>query len=101
MTNIVLFCSAGMSTSLLVTKMKKYADEINYDANINAYSLSEIDEYAPNADIILLGPQVGYNKELLNEKYPDKIVEIIDMMDYGMMRGDKVIQMVKKTLGDK
>ena len=28
MRNIVLFCAAGMSTSILVTKMKEYADKI-------------------------------------------------------------------------
>lgn len=100
MRNIVLFCSAGMSTSLLVTKMQKYADEINYETNINAYSLSEIEAQAGDADIILLGPQVAFNLESLRERYPDKIVETINMMDYGMMRGDKVIEMVKDKLKD-
>ena len=37
MKNIVLLCSAGMSTSMLVTRMKKAADEIAYECDINAY----------------------------------------------------------------
>jgi len=34
MLNILLICSAGMSTSLLVTKMEKYAKEKDFEAKI-------------------------------------------------------------------
>ena len=36
---ITLFCSAGMSTSLLVNKMREAAKKNGKDYDINAYSL--------------------------------------------------------------
>ena len=52
MKKIVLLCAAGMSTSMLVTRMKKAADEIAYECDINAYSIAEAKEVGADADII-------------------------------------------------
>lgn len=100
MKNIVLICAAGMSTSLLVNKMKDYCKSINYEANINAYSMSEVDRYAEDADIVLLGPQVRFNLNKIQSKYPHKEVQVIDMVDYGMMNGEKVMKKVIETIGE-
>lgn len=40
---IMLVCSAGMSTSLLVTKMQKAAEEQGIDTDIFAVSASDAD----------------------------------------------------------
>ena len=42
---IMLVCSAGMSTSLLVTKMEKAAEARGLDAEIFAVSASEADTF--------------------------------------------------------
>lgn len=100
MRNIRLFCAAGMSTSLLVTKMQKYAESIGYECSIEANPTSEVVEKGADADIILLGPQVRFEMNKIKEKMPNKIVEPIDMRAYGMMDGKAVIEQVKKVLGD-
>jgi len=100
MRKIRLFCAAGMSTSLLVTKMKKAAEEIGYECDIVAYSVAEVTEKGPEADIVLLGPQVRYELKNVQEKLPGQTVEVIDMMDYGMANGMNVIKHVKEVLGD-
>lgn len=100
MRKIRLFCAAGMSTSLLVTKMQQYADSINYECEIEAHPTSEASVYGPEADIILLGPQVRFELNKIKAQLPGKIVEPIDMRAYGMMDGKKVIEQVKKALGD-
>ena len=97
---IRLFCAAGMSTSLLVTKMKKAAEELGYECDIEANSVSEVTSKGPEADIVLLGPQVRYELKNVQEKLPDKVIEVIDMMDYGMANGMNVIKHVKEVLGD-
>lgn len=99
MKNIVLVCSAGMTTSLLVKKMEKYTEEIGYEAQINAYSISEVSRFGKDADIILLGPQVRFNLEKVKKEFPDKVVDVIDMRDYGTMNGEKVINKVKELIG--
>ena len=100
MRKIRLFCAAGMSTSLLVTKMQQYADSINYECQIEAHPTSEATIYGPEADIVLLGPQVRFEMNKIKAQLPGKIVEPIDMRAYGMMDGKKVIEQVKKALGD-
>lgn len=98
MKNIVLFCAAGMSTSLLVTKMEKAAAEEGFECKIAAYSLNELKAQGPGADIVLLGPQVRYNLDKVKQALPDKPVAVIDMKQYGMMDGKGVIAAVHKLL---
>ncbi|WP_428945917.1 PTS sugar transporter subunit IIB [Pantoea sp. FN060301] len=93
MFKIMLCCSAGMSTSMLVRKMKEVAQERGQPVEIEAYGIAEFDEQFPRYQVVLLGPQVKYMLKTLSEKAaPQGIpVQPIDMMDYGMQRGDKVL----------
>lgn len=96
MKTILLACSAGMSTSLLVTKMQKSAQEKGIEAKIFAVSVSEVEATVESEpiDVLLLGPQVQYLKDELTGKMAPKgiPVEVINMMDYGMMNGEKVLE---------
>ena len=99
---IKLFCSAGMSTSLLVSKMQAAAQERGLDVSIVAYPESTIEEETKDCDVALLGPQVRYilnkAKEICEPRGVP--VDVISIQDYGMMNGKKVleqaIQMVEK-----
>ena len=92
---IMLVCSAGMSTSLLVTKMEKAAEARGIDAEIFAVSASEADSNleSKNIDVMLLGTQVRFMKAQFEPKVAAKGIplDIINMQDYGMMNGDKVL----------
>ncbi|MDD5845041.1 MAG: PTS sugar transporter subunit IIB [Olsenella sp.] len=100
MTNIMLFCAAGMSTSLLVQKMQKAAADEGYEEAISAHPVSEVERCGQDADIILLGPQVRFEVERIQKLFPDKHVQAIDMLDYGMMNGKHVIDNVRQALGN-
>ena len=100
MKKVVLFCVGGMSTTMLVKKMQAAAEAEGLEYDIAAHALSEMDTYGPEADIILLGPQVKYKLKDTQAKFADKPVEAIEMCDYGMMKGDKVVAHVKEVLGD-
>lgn len=58
--NILLCCSAGMSTSLLVSKMEQSARNQGIDCKIWAIAASEVNNEIEKADVILLGPQVRF-----------------------------------------
>lgn len=90
---IVLCCSGGMSTSLLVNRMLSYAQDNNIDVDIEAVPISKSRESLDYADILLLGPQVKFEYDNLKEIAEEKGVKlaIINMQDYGMMKGDKVL----------
>ena len=60
MTKIILCCSAGMSTSLLVTKMQAAAKEQGIETAIQAMSEAEVKNHEDEMDVLLLGPQVRF-----------------------------------------
>lgn len=91
MKKILLVCNAGMSTSMLVAKMKKSAEAKGIDVSIEAKSLSEAKNEIPGVDIVLLGPQIRYELNNVKSIAGNVPVEAIDMKDYGMMNGEKVL----------
>lgn len=92
---ILLVCSAGMSTSLLMTKMQKSAQEKEIDAEVTALSSNEATKLLAKekADVILIGPQVRFMKSKFEKLVADSHipVAVIDMKDYGKMDGEKVL----------
>ena len=100
MKNIVLCCAAGMSTSMLVQRMKDAAQKKGVDVTIKSVPVAEFEENIATADIVLLGPQVKYEQAKLQAIADPlgKKVAVIDMMDYGMMKGDAVLDKALKLL---
>lgn len=92
MTKILLVCSAGMSTSLMVNKMKESAKEKGLEVEIWAVADAEADSNIQNADIMMLGPQVRFLESKMKEIAGDKPVVVIDMVAYGTMNGAKVLE---------
>ncbi|EEI82857.1 PTS sugar transporter subunit IIB [Anaerococcus tetradius] len=93
--NIVLCCSAGMSTSLVVENMKKAADEKGINAKIKAVPVSSLEEIngKEHIDAIMLGPQVRFKLNELKNIYKEQntFVDVINMADYGMINGEKIL----------
>lgn len=99
MKKIVLMCNAGMSTSMLVTKMREAAEKTGYACTIDAYPVSDLNA-AKDADVILLGPQVRFQMSKVQKAYPDIPVDAINPMDYGMVKGENVLNAVRKLMKD-
>ncbi|AIM24786.1 PTS sugar transporter subunit IIB [Melissococcus plutonius] len=101
---IMLACSAGMSTSLLVTKMEKAAEAKGIDVDIFAVSASDVDTNLENksVDVLLLGQQVRFMKDQFESKLSDKNipVDVINMSDYGMMNGENVLNQALFLIGE-
>ncbi|MGT2800472.1 PTS sugar transporter subunit IIB [Streptococcus marmotae] len=103
MKNIMLVCNAGMSTSMLVTKMLKSAADKGIETTIWAVPVSEVaDEVANKSiDALLVGPQVKFMLDEYKENYEPAIkVGDINMVDYGTMNGANVLDFALKLLGD-
>lgn len=99
---IMLVCAAGMSTTLLVEKMQKVAENKNLDVKVFANSADEADRVLKDTkvDVVLLGPQVRFMKSKFEQKIADKNipVDVINMQDYGMVNGESVLQMALDLL---
>lgn len=100
MRKVLLICAAGMSTSLLMNKMREYATSINYEMEVEAHPVTSVEEKGKDADVILLGPQIRFNLNKVKGMFPDKPVEAVDIQAYGTMNGEKVVKHVQELLGD-
>ena len=100
MRNIVVLCNMGVSTSLMVRRMRDAAVKQSYECHIEAYALQKRHQVAPSADVILVGPQIAFELNNLKMEYPDKKIDVIDLADYGRMNGEKFLNHVREILGD-
>lgn len=94
MIKIMLACSAGMSTSILVGKMRETAEKHGIKAEIWAIPESELSSKIDTCDVLLLGPQVRFILPRAEElaKPLGIPVEVIDMKYYGVCNGAAVLK---------
>ena len=84
-------CSAGMSTSILVNNMRKYAGP---DDEIKACPLGELEYKIEDCDVILVSPQIRFQYDLIRdmaETYGKKAA-LIDPYAYSHMEEAKILQ---------
>jgi len=102
MKRILLACSSGMSTSLLVTKMKAHAESIGEEAEIWAVGQDQARKEMAHADVVLIGPQMSFLKGDLQkeaQKYGIE-VEVINMQAYGLADGQKAYEQAVSLMGE-
>ncbi len=101
MKKILLLCSAGMSTSIVVKKMKEAAEKRGLESQIEAVGLEQFNDKLGEYDVFLLGPQVRFKKDELNKIAQEvgKKVDVINSMDYGMMKGEKILDFALELIG--
>lgn len=90
--NIYLFCSAGMSTSLLVSKMREQAEKYQVPVNIEAFPETSVSQKGEWADVIMLGPQIAYMLPAFQRLLPYKPIAVIDAALYGKIDGLGVLK---------
>ncbi len=94
MKKILLACSSGMSTSLLVNKMIQAAKDQGIDAEIWAVGQAAVPSEMEKADVVLFGPQMRF----LKNKFAGKAKELNIPIDsiapvvYGRCDGAAVLQ---------
>lgn len=93
MKHILLACSAGMSTSLLVSKMEEVAKEKGLDVKIWAVAQDKVTKEIDQADVLLIGPQMRFLKKKLAKLADEANVQldVIDPIAYGRIDGDAVL----------
>lgn len=102
MKRVYLFCSAGMSTSLLASKMQSVANAHDLPIEVEAFPDGKIAQIIAekHPDVILLGPQIKYRYNEIVENYGGTGVpiQLIDQTDYGMMNGEKILKTAIKLM---
>ena len=92
---VLMVCSGGMSSAIVVEAIKKEAEKENFKLEIKAVGTSEFyDEY----DLALVAPQVRHRLKDFKEQGEEfKLqVETIEPMGYTPLGGARVLKQIKK-----
>ena len=100
---IYLFCSLGMTTSFLASKMQNIANKKKLSIEVKAFAYTEIEKIVKQQkpDYILLGPQVKNFLKEAQEKFNGKIaIDVINSVDYVAMNGEKILNTTINMMKD-
>lgn len=102
MKRILLACSSGMSTSLLVSKMKEAAEAKGIDVEIWAVAQDKAASEMERADVLLIGPQMRFLKKKF-AAVAEEIgipLDVIDPVAYGRIDGEAVLNKALELIGE-
>lgn len=90
---ILLICSAGTSTSLVVKKMQDEAAVRGLNIEIAAKSSMDAKLVGQDWDVLLLGPQMKFELKTFANLFPSKPLDVIPAIHYGRLNGAAVLDM--------
>lgn len=100
---ILLACSSGMSTSLLVNKMRESAEAQGIEAEIWAVGQVDVEAEMEKADVLLFGPQMRFLKSKFAPKGKELNipVDVIAPVSYGRCDGKAVLKQAMDLISNK
>lgn len=97
---ILLVCNAGMSSSILVNKIKDAAEQKGMSVIVEARSNNGISSELGKWDVCLVGPQIMYAVDQI--KHTLKIpVASVEPRTYAMADGAKALEQAVKMFEEK
>ncbi len=97
MKRVLVCCNTGVTTSLLVAKIKAVAEARGLEIEIEALPISTAADHISDVDAVLLGPQVGFAKEAFEEAGA-KNVRVITTEDYATQNAENILGSIKGVL---
>ena len=100
MIRVLIVCSWGMSTSLLVDSMLAAAQERGCELGVEALSAGEYAERVDACDIVLIAPQIRHLRKSIEKLAASagKPVALIEPFHYATMNGQAVLGQVLSLL---
>lgn len=94
---VLVVCNAGMSSSILVKKMKDYAASQGEELVIKAVSSAAAEDEAGEWDVCLVGPQLMHAVDEIAEAV-EVPTAAVDMRVYAMVDGEAALKQAKGLL---
>lgn len=91
---VMLVCTAGMSTSLVMKKIESYAKANQKEISLIAYPLQEYQEHVGEYDLMLLGPQISYRLSEIQKQVSIPVM-VIDGLDYALGNAANIMKMIE------
>ena len=103
MIRVLIVCSWGMSTSLLVDSMLAAAVASRYELTVEALSAGEYAARVEECDVVLIAPQIRHLRKSIEKLAISvgKPVALIEPFHYATMNGQAVLEQVLHLLASK
>src|SRR5437588_8052483 len=100
MIRVLIVCSWGMSTSLLVESMLTAAAHLKIVLTIEALSAGEYAARVEECDVVLIAPQIRHLRKSIEKLAASvgKPVALIEPFHYATMNGQAVLEQVLRLL---
>ena len=94
MFRVIIVCSWGMSTSLLVESMQSAAARIHLTLTVEALSAGEFAARVEECDVVLIAPQIRHLRKSIEKlaQSVGKPVALIEPFHYATMNGKAVLE---------
>ena len=94
MLRIIIVCSWGMSTSLLVDSMQSAAARVQITLIVEALSAGEFAARVEYCDVVLIAPQIRHRRKSIEKlaQSVGKPVALIEPFHYATMNGKAVLE---------
>ncbi|EFL95043.1 PTS system, Lactose/Cellobiose specific IIB subunit [Pediococcus acidilactici DSM 20284] len=97
--NVLLVCGSGASSGFMAANMRKAAKKAGLDYKIQARSEAELNDYANDIDVLMVGPHLKSEFEALQKSVPDKVVTILMKPDYySILDGAAAVEHIKSEV---
>lgn len=93
---ILLVCAGGMSTSLIVEKMKREIEKRKIeDIKVDANTIEELEQVIDDYDVVMVGPQIRYKEPYIKNLCAQrgKKYTIIPPAIYGSVDSTKILDL--------
>lgn len=97
-TKVLLFCTAGMTTSFFAEKMNDLCKMSDQDYAFRAVSINEVYANAKDYEVILIAPQVAYEEKNIRKRLPEKLILRIPTTVFATYDANGCIEYVKENL---
>jgi PTS system cellobiose-specific IIB component len=94
MLRLIIVCSWGMSTSLLVETMQSAAARMHITLTVEALSAGEFAARVEECDVVLIAPQIRHLRKSIEKlaQSVGKPVALIEPFHYATMNGNAVLE---------
>ncbi|MGX0280320.1 PTS sugar transporter subunit IIB [Staphylococcus cohnii] len=94
---VIMVCSGGMSSSMIVDAVKKEAAKENFDLEIVAVGTEAFENEIADYDLGLVAPQVRHRLDKFKKigEAVNKPVDVIDPMGYTPIGVPKILKQIK------
>ena len=94
MLRMIIVCSWGMSTSLLVESMQSAAAQMHITLAVEALSAGEFAARVEECDVVLIAPQIRHLRKSIEKlaQSVGKPVALIEPFHYATMNGKAVLE---------